>query len=111
MAVVVSASDDFEGGATQVVSSSTVLARPYAILLMVDGNQVFRLPLSKDASVLGRAVETDIKLDFPDVSRKHCRVLRAGGGKYKLEDLGSSGGTFMQSGELAEGKITGEVAL
>ncbi len=109
-------SEELESGATRVMSLEDVpgaakRSAPHAILLMVHNNQVFRLPLEKDTCVVGRATESDIKLDFPDVSRKHCRITREARGRYALEDLGSSGGTYLRSAGENERKLSERLAL
>jgi len=81
-----------------------------ALLLMVDKRDVFRLPLVKPSSIVGRAAESDLKLDFADVSRKHCRIDKKGD-KYVIEDLGSTGGTFVANEGLTERKLTAATPL
>jgi len=62
--------------------------------------------LSTDESYIGRwdadnGVFPDVDLDAHDseakVSRRHARIIRAGG-KYAVEDLGSTNGTFVNRG-------------
>jgi pSer/pThr/pTyr-binding forkhead associated (FHA) protein len=45
---------------------------------------------------LGAARDCDIVIDDPFVSRRHCRIVYEDG-KYWVEDLGSSNGTFHNS--------------
>ena len=52
---------------------------------------------------VGRAVDNEIVLDDPSLSRKHARVRRAGGGRIELEDLGSSNGTFVNGRRVGKG--------
>ena len=58
---------------------------------------------------IGRAPESDIHLDAPDVSRRHASIIKREQ-TYLLSDLGSRNGTFVndqliQSTELHEGDI------
>lgn len=43
--------------------------------------------------VLGRAIDSAVVLDDPEVSRSHVRITRADTGAYMIEDLGSRNGT------------------
>lgn len=47
-------------------------------------------------AIIGRAPEADVRLDSPDVSRKHAS-LRKMGEKYVLEDLSSANGTYVNN--------------
>jgi ABC-type multidrug transport system ATPase subunit len=50
--------------------------------------------LERDVLNIGRAPDNDLVLDYPQVSRHHCRIERRGGGTFIL-DLGSTNGTFV----------------
>ncbi|MFW6070532.1 MAG: FHA domain-containing protein, partial [bacterium] len=50
--------------------------------------------LSQEEHILGRDDRSDIVLNAPSVSRRHARIVRRGG-KFYIEDLGSSNGTFL----------------
>ncbi len=56
----------------------------------------------QDAIVLGRALDCDLAIVTPHVSRQHAR-LEVEGHKLFIEDLGSSNGT-MVNGKLASGR-------
>ncbi|MGH7434561.1 MAG: diguanylate cyclase [Polyangiaceae bacterium] len=64
----------------------TVLTEPQAGQVVV---------LEKRALVLGRAVDADLVVQDPSVSAHHARVVRAADGGYRVEDLGSTNGTFV----------------
>ncbi len=53
------------------------------------------LALAPGPNVIGRGPETDVRLDFADVSRRHARIVVADGGA-SVEDLGSRNGTFVR---------------
>lgn len=55
---------------------------------------VFEAPGEGEEKIIGRRVDTDVVLPNSSVSRRHARVLCAGG-QYFVEDLGSSLGTFL----------------
>ena len=75
-------------------------------------------PLGEAATTIGRAVENDIVITGPRVSREHARVRREGH-RLLLEDLRSANGTFLNDErlraptELHEGDTVtiGDVAL
>jgi len=46
-------------------------------------------------AVLGRGVESDIRLNDPSVSRIHARIDSLGSNLYKITDLDSSNGVFL----------------
>jgi DNA-binding winged helix-turn-helix (wHTH) protein len=53
------------------------------------------VPLSEGENVLGRDPEGVLWIDDSAVSRRHARIV-VGGGKARLEDLGSKNGTFVR---------------
>lgn len=58
--------------------------------------------LSADRPVIiGRSRETDIHLDDPSLSRRHCEVRRLGG-QWLLKDLGSFNGTYCNNLAVSE---------
>jgi DNA-binding winged helix-turn-helix (wHTH) protein len=54
-----------------------------------------RFPLPDGESLLGRAQDSAIVLEFPDVSRRHARIV-VSASEVLLEDLGSRNGTFVR---------------
>jgi diguanylate cyclase (GGDEF)-like protein len=49
---------------------------------------------------MGRAVESDLVVDDPGVSRLHARIARAADGSFYAEDLGSTNGTYLRSDRI-----------
>lgn len=47
----------------------------------------------RDMTVVGRREDCDLRIPLGEVSRKHCRIMKEGD-SVRLEDLGSSNGTF-----------------
>jgi pSer/pThr/pTyr-binding forkhead associated (FHA) protein len=63
--------------------------------------------VTRDMTVIGRREDCDLRIPLGDVSRKHCRLI-LDGDAIKVEDLGSSNGTYrngdrVQQAELAAG--------
>ena len=55
-----------------------------------------------DAFSIGSAVGNDLRLaDDGAVSRRHCRILADGRDGYRIEDLGSTNGTFVNGVRVA----------
>jgi DNA-binding winged helix-turn-helix (wHTH) protein len=62
------------------------------------------IAIGRTGSVLGRALDADIRFDVPGVSRRHARIV-VEGGHVALEDLGSQNGTYLR-GERITGRAT-----
>ena len=57
--------------------------------------------LVRDITVVGRREDCDLRIPLSDVSRKHCRIVRDGDA-LRLEDLGSSNGTYLNGQRIQE---------
>jgi predicted component of type VI protein secretion system len=75
--------------------------RPHAevlgILQPVGGGDP--IPLNKPEMVVGRRPSCDIRLDFENISGKHC-MLRILNGVWNVKDLGSTNGTTVNGTRL-----------
>lgn len=60
-----------------------------------------RFPLSEGENLIGRAAESAVAVDLPEVSRRHARI-RVSPARAMLEDLGSRNGTFVRGERIAE---------
>jgi predicted component of type VI protein secretion system len=56
-------------------------------------------------TVIGRREDCDLRIPLGEVSRKHCRLVRDGD-TLKLEDLGSSNGTFLNGQRVQEALLS-----
>lgn len=63
------------------------------------------VPLNEGENVLGREGDDVVRIDSPSVSRRHARIVVAGG-HATLEDLGSKNGTY-----VGTERVTGPVPL
>lgn len=70
------------------------------INVCVPGEAPFSVPLSKDTVTIGRDQECDILLNLQNVSREHARIIQ-NGEEYKLLDLDSTNGTFINNVRVA----------
>ena len=60
--------------------------------------------LEKPNAILGRHSTADIRLPLPDVSRRHCRLAWSGG-VWRVFDLQSANGTFVNGERIAEATL------
>jgi ABC-type multidrug transport system ATPase subunit/pSer/pThr/pTyr-binding forkhead associated (FHA) protein len=56
--------------------------------------------LSCDSLIVGRATDIDLVLSHPEVSRRHCRIVREGD-VWTIEDLGSQRGTILNGNRIS----------
>jgi diguanylate cyclase (GGDEF)-like protein len=63
------------------------------VLTGFNSGQMFAL--DKPEIFLGRGTDADIWAEDPAVSRKHARIVKREGGRFVLDDLGSTNGTFV----------------
>jgi two-component system cell cycle response regulator len=70
---------------------------PRALLTVVSGPNIGRVfsVHEGEETVLGRAKEAHVRIDDAGASRAHAHIVSAGAGKYVLEDLQSTNGTFL----------------
>lgn len=75
-------------------------------LLMTSGIEKGKsFPLTDNTSiVIGRSDSSDIQLSDASVSRIHCRI-HVNGTQTRLEDAGSSGGTFVDGEKITDMQI------
>ncbi len=72
-------------------------------LMIFAGDEIEVHPLPQSGSVaLGRAVENDVRINAPSVSRRHA-VLHLGP-PLRVEDLGGANGTFVRGSDAHEEK-------
>ncbi|MBP0018400.1 MAG: FHA domain-containing protein [Cyanobacteria bacterium SBLK] len=63
--------------------------------LHIEGSPESIVPVTTDELIIGRLPECDICLPFSEVSRNHSRLFRGTGGKWFVEDMGSTNGTIV----------------
>jgi diguanylate cyclase (GGDEF)-like protein len=104
--------DDFEEEVTSVGklpvldgrSKPPASLRDRATFTVVSGPSAGAIySLLAEENVIGRGKECSIRVIDSGISRRHARVVRQGPGKYVVEDLGSSNGTFV-NGLLIDGQ-------
>lgn len=60
--------------------------------------------LARDITVIGRREDCDLRIPLGEISRKHCRLVRDGD-SLRLEDLGSSNGTYHNGQRVQEATL------
>src|SRR5574341_2359651 len=86
---------------TQMFGGVKPAAGPRPELLVTFGGKTLeRHPMVVDMVTIGRAPGNDIRIDNLGVSRQHA-ALKFQDGRYLLEDLGSSNGTFVNGERVA----------
>jgi len=58
----------------------------------------------RDMTVVGRREDCDLRIPLGEVSRKHCRIIKDADA-IRLEDLGSSNGTFHNGERVREATL------
>ncbi len=74
-------------------------------ICLEDGS--WRAKLIPDGTTIGRDKTCDIVIDSRHVSRRHARIVSTGDGKWSVEDLGSSNGTFVNGQRVELCPISG----
>lgn len=78
---------------------------PEATLTISAGNRSRQTKLNPEGTIVGRSASCDVVIDCADVSRQHARVFQDPFGRWIVEDLGSSNGTFVSGVRVHESAI------
>ncbi len=73
------------------------------VMFLPDG-QRRSFSVVRDMTVIGRRVDCDLRIPLGDVSRKHCRLIKDGDA-FRVEDLGSSNGTFRNGQRVQQSEL------
>jgi pSer/pThr/pTyr-binding forkhead associated (FHA) protein/tetratricopeptide (TPR) repeat protein len=92
-----------EDGATKV-QIAAVSAR---LEIAAGRANVSELPLDKDEILIGRGKECDIVLKDKKSSRKNAVITRTGN-RYRIRDLGSSNGTYLNGSKIDESELSSD---
>ncbi len=75
------------------------MANIYKLIIQSGTGTGTEFPLEKNELFLGRDLTSDLVINDPEVSRRHLRLV-LDGSTYRLEDLGSTNGTFIHGQRL-----------
>lgn len=62
--------------------------------------------IHKAVTVIGRREDCDVRIPLGEISRKHCRLVRAEDGTLRVEDAGSSNGTYVNGKRVQQSKLS-----
>jgi pSer/pThr/pTyr-binding forkhead associated (FHA) protein len=79
-------------------------AHPVAALRLVVLPAGRPVEVSKPVVVVGRHSDVELRLAYPDVSRRHCRLVFAGGA-WQVHDLDSLNGVFVNGERMHEATL------
>src|SRR5436190_20773108 len=74
------------------------------VMFRADG-QRRSFSITRDMTVIGRREDCDLRIPLSDVSRKHCRLI-LNGETIKVEDLGSSNGTYINGERVQQAELS-----
>jgi predicted component of type VI protein secretion system len=69
-----------------------------------DGGDRRSFSIARDVTVIGRREDCDFRIPLGEISRKHCRLVKDNG-DLRVEDLGSSNGTFVNGKRVQSAAI------
>jgi diguanylate cyclase (GGDEF)-like protein len=92
------ATEKTQAAPAQVVPDRVTLT----VLTGLHAGQVFSI--DRLEHIVGRGTDADFWVEDPAISRRHARIVRRLDGRYAVEDLGSTNGTFV-AGRRVEGRI------
>lgn len=61
--------------------------------------------ITRDVTIIGRREDCDFRIPLGEISRKHCRLIKDGQA-LRIEDLGSSNGTFHNGQRVQEANLS-----
>jgi len=107
---------DEEESSTRTTDAAIVVALPSnpalqgtrAVLTVVSGpstGRVFTVAEGGDPTVIGRGKDVQVRVDDAGASREHARFLETEDGKYVVEDMGSTNGTFVDGKRVERAEL------
>jgi len=85
---------------------SQLPARSGMFIVIAGPSRGSRFLIDADFTSIGRDVASDIFLDDVTVSRKHAKIVRNSQGGFKVEDLGSLNGSYVNAHQITEADLT-----
>jgi FOG: FHA domain len=78
---------------------------PKLRISLSDDNEILH-ELTEDTLTIGRVEDNGLRLDDGSVSSHHAEIVNEGG-VFKVRDLGSTNGTFVNESQVTEAKLKG----
>jgi diguanylate cyclase (GGDEF)-like protein len=85
------------------VAAATKDRATLTVLAGMNAGQVYALDGTDH--VIGRGTDADVWIEDSGVSRQHARIICGSGGRYFVEDLGSTNGTLLGSTRISKAEI------
>lgn len=63
-----------------------------------------KLRLKEGPNLIGRSTRSDIVIDYDEISKEHAKIIKVGK-KYKILDIGSQNGTFLNGKKISAPRI------
>ena len=90
-------------------SNNRIPANQFDGVYLVINNQIF--PIQKEITKIGRKLDNDLEIQDSLVSRHHAEI-HLKDGRFKLVDLDSTGGTYLNNKKIQESVIySGDIIL
>jgi len=68
------------------------------MLIVIAGpNKGARFLIDSEKTAIGREPKSEIFLDDITVSRSHCQIVRSAAGEFRIVDLGSLNGSYLNA--------------
>lgn len=91
---------------TPIVEHERPIRRGDACLVVIYGADLGRrVPLNQGTFEIGRASKSDLSVDQESVSRQHARITRSSDGGFRILDLGSTNGTYVNDVSVSDAKL------
>ena len=85
-----------------VVATGAAAVKPQAIAYLVENGSGRRHPIHSSSATIGRGDENNVTLSDDSVSRNHAQLTRTPNGDFRLVDLGSLNGSFVNNKKVTE---------
>jgi pSer/pThr/pTyr-binding forkhead associated (FHA) protein len=91
-------------GAGRIIGASRFFMN--VVMVMFKGSDERRsFAISRDVTLIGRREDCDFRIPLGDISRKHCRLV-VEGDVLRVQDLGSSNGTFVNGKRVQDAVLS-----
>src|SRR5580700_8716723 len=97
-------SSDYSNVGRDEDSTSRLIAMQVVLVMFRADGERRSFSIVRDMTVVGRREDCDLRIPLGEVSRKHCRLIKDNE-TVKLEDLGSSNGTFHNGNRVREATL------
>ena len=92
--VTINSEADLDLTLAQATVPMTLTDTQTSRLVVHTPTKTWEVPLNQETLLIGRGPDSDLLLDYGNVSRQHARIVQTGDG-FRLRDLGSTNGTWL----------------